>query len=310
MTSTILKTTSQKIKNNLIVVVGPTGIGKTTMAIKLAQQFETEIISADSRQFYRELKIGTAAPTTDELAAAPHHLIGNISIHDYYNVFMFETDALRISSELFQTKQNAIVVGGSGLYIDALCNGIDDIPDVDEKTRNDLVARFEREGIDGIRFDLKRLDPESYAQVDLKNPKRILRAVEVTLSTGKPYSSFRTNQKKKRPFEITKIALNMNRQELYNRIDTRVDQMISEGLVEEVRSVYEFRKLNALNTVGYKELFEHFDGNYDLDRAIELIKRNSRRYAKRQLSWFTRDKSTHWFQPDEINKIIDLINQH
>jgi tRNA dimethylallyltransferase len=290
----------------LLTLVGPTGIGKTSLAIELAERLKTEIISADSRQFYKELKIGTATPTAAELSKVKHHLIGNISIQDYYNVYLFENDALQITEQLFQTNNYLIAAGGSGLYIDALCNSIDDIPDVDDKIRNDLAERFEQEGIESLRFDLKRLDPLSYDQVDLRNPKRVLRALEVTLSSGKPYSSFRTSIQKKRPFNIVKIGLNMNREELYKRIDLRVDTMINEGLVDEVKSLLPFRKQNALNTVGYKEIFGYLDGGYSLERAIELIKRNSRRYAKRQLSWFNRDQEIEWFHPGDI----DLIEHH
>jgi len=295
------------MKNTLFVIVGPTGVGKTSVSLRLAKELDTEIISADSRQFFKEMHIGTAAPTAEELQIATHHFIANKSIFDYYSVFKFETECLTLLDELLPRKKHALLVGGSGLYIDALCNGIDDIPDVEPEIRESVTKRFEKEGIEALRFDLKKLDPEYYKTVDLRNPKRIIRGLEICLSTGKPYSSFRTNTKKTRNFNIVKIGLNMDRQLLYDRIDQRVDKMIAEGLEEEAKGLYSHRKLNALNTVGYKELFEHFNGNISLERAIELIKRNSRRYAKRQLAWFGRDKSTKWFDPANCNEIKEYI---
>ena len=296
-----------KTKNTLIVIVGPTGIGKTAISIRLAKDLNTEIISADSRQFYKEMSIGTAAPTTEELQQATHHFIANKSIFEYYSVFKFETECLSLLDNLLPEKKLAIMVGGSGLYIDALCNGIDDIPDIEPSIRESVVERFQKEGIEALRFDLKKFDPEYYKLVDLKNPKRIIRALEICLSTGKPYSSFRTNTIKKRNFNIVKIGLNQDRQALYDRIDLRVDKMIAEGLEAEARTLYPHKNLNALNTVGYKELFDYFDGNISLERAIELIKRNTRRYAKRQLAWFGRDKSTKWFEPSNYNELLKYI---
>lgn len=294
-------------KKTLIVIVGPTGIGKTSLSIRLARHFKSEIISSDSRQFYRELKIGTAAPTQAELSEVPHHLVGNISIFDYYNVQKFEMDSLQILDGLFAKYGVAFLVGGSGLYVDALCHGIDDIPDVRPEIREQVLEQWKKEGIDGLRFDLKKLDPEHYARIDLRNPKRIIRAVEVCLSTGKPFSSFHQNIQQKRPFEIIKIGLNTDRQELYHKIDQRVDLMMEQGLLEEAKLFYPHKNLNALNTVGYKELFEYFDGKHSLDTAVELIKRNSRRYAKRQITWFARDKSTHWFDVSAFEAIRDFI---
>ncbi|MEA3444569.1 MAG: tRNA (adenosine(37)-N6)-dimethylallyltransferase MiaA [Bacteroidota bacterium] len=296
-----------KNKNLLFVIVGPTGIGKTGLSIRLAKYFNSEIISSDSRQFYRELKIGTAAPSQNELNEVSHHLIGNISIFDYYNVHKFELDCLRILDGIFEKYGFAFLVGGSGLYVDALCNGIDDIPDVDADTRQRVLDRFNKEGIESLRFDLKKLDPEHYATIDLKNPKRIIRAVEVCLSTGKPFSTFHTGNQRKRPFEIVKIGLNQNRQELYSRIDARVELMIEQGLENEARQFYKHKNLNSLNTVGYKEMFEYFDGEISKEKAIELIKRNTRRYAKRQLAWFARDKSTRWFDINNQNEICEFI---
>ena len=295
------------MKNTLFIIVGPTGVGKTSVSLQLARDLDTDIISADSRQFYKEMHIGTASPTPAQLKVATHHFIANKSIFEYYSVFKFETECLTLLDELLPQKKHALLVGGSGLYIDALCNGIDDIPDVEPEIRESVTERFEKEGIEALRFDLKKLDPEYYKTVDLRNPKRIIRGLEICLSTGKQYSSFRTNTKKTRNFNIVKIGLNMERQKLYNRINQRVDKMIAEGLEEEAKSLYPHRKLNALNTVGYKEMFEYFDGNISLEKAIELIKRNSRRYAKRQLSWFDRDKSTKWFDPTNYDDIKEYV---
>ncbi len=294
-------------KNKLFVIVGPTGIGKTSISIKLAKHFNSEIISSDSRQFFRELKIGTAVPSKSELAAVPHHLIGNISIFDYYSVHKFEIDSLSILDTLFEKYKFAFLVGGSGLYVDALCNGIDDIPDINPEIRQQVIDRFNNEGIDGLRFDLKKLDPELYSRIDLKNPKRIMRAIEVYLSTGKPLSKFQTKLKKQRPFEIIKIALNQDRKELYDRINQRVDTMIVDGLEHEAMQFYKYKSLNSLNTVGYKEMFAYFDKIISKEKAIELIKRNSRRYAKRQLAWFARDKNTVWFDSQNYNSIQDFV---
>jgi len=291
----------------LIIISGPTGIGKTDLAISLAQRLDTEIISADSRQFYKELKIGTAMPDEEQLNAVKHHFIGNLSIHDYYNASMFEVDALKVLGELFQKKEQVIMPGGSGMYIDVICNGIDELPDIDQEIRAQLQERFENEGIESLRFELKRLDPEYYRIVDLKNPKRILKGLEICMMTGKTYSSFRTSVKKERDFKILKIGLNMNREMLYQRIDARVNKMVDAGLIEEARTYYPFKNVNALKTVGYKELFEYFDGKHDLNKALELIKRNSRHYAKRQLTWFARDKEINWFEPTEINKIMQFV---
>ena len=291
----------------LIVIVGPTGIGKTDLAINIAQKLDTEIISADSRQFYKELRIGTAMPDQEQLEAVKHHFTGHLSIHHYYNASRFEIDVLRFLELFFKTNDHAILVGGSGMYIDVICSGIDDLPDIDQEIRTGLQQKFEKEGIESLRFELKRLDPEYYSIVDLKNPKRILKGLEICLMTGKTYTSFRTSEKKKRDFNIVKIGLNMDREKLYERINQRVDKMIESGLIDEAREFYPQRDINALKTVGYKELFECFDGKYDLNKAIELIKRNSRHYAKRQLTWFGRDKEIRWFEPDQQNEILRFI---
>lgn len=295
--------------NTLIVLVGPTGIGKTELGIFLAQKLNTEIISADSRQFYKELKIGTAVPTEKQLEEAKHHFIGNISIHDYYNASIYEFAVIELLNTHFKSKETAILLGGSGMYIDAVCNGIDDLPDIDPDIRLKLQKKFEDEGVESLRFELKRLDPEYYKIVDLKNPKRILKGLEVCMMTGNTYTSYRKAIKKSRDFKILKIGLNMDRSELYQRIDKRVNMMINDGLISEARTFYPNKNINALNTVGYKELFDHFDGKFDLNKAIELIKRNSRRYAKRQISWFMRDKEIKWFDPIDKENILNWIRK-
>lgn len=292
------------LKNKkLIVIAGPTAVGKTSLAIELAQKFETEIISTDSRQFYREMKIGTAAPSPEELALAPHHFIGNLSINDYYNVSIFEKEALKTINKLFESKDIVIAVGGSGLYIDALCYGIDNLPDADEDSRNDIKSKFKEFGISYLQEEVKRLDPEYYAIADIKNPKRLQRALEVIYATGKTYSSQRTEKKQKRDFAIEKYVLNMDREKLYQRINLRVDLMIEAGLEKEARELFQYKDLNALNTVGYKEIFSYFENKISREQAITDIKTHSRRYAKRQITWFKRDDSFIW-----INGIDDIIN--
>lgn len=293
--------------NSLIVILGPTGIGKTDLSIDIAKAFNTEIISSDSRQVYKELKIGTAVPTNEQLKKVKHHFIGNKSIYDYYNASMFEYEVLDTLNELFQKKEHVVMTGGSGMYINAVCNGIDELPTIDQKLREDLIRKYEEEGIESLRLQLKILDPVSYEKIDLKNPKRILKALEVSIQTGKPYSSFLTQPKKQREFNIIKIGLQRDREELYERINIRVDQMVEEGLIEEAGTYYKDRHLNSLNTVGYKELFEYFDGKITQEKAIELIKRNSRHYAKRQISWFSRDKDIVWFHPEKKDEIISYI---
>lgn len=295
------------MKKSLIVILGPTGIGKTDLSIDIAKEFNTEIISSDSRQVYKELKIGTAVPSEEQLKKVTHHLIGNKSIYDYYNASMFEFEVLDILEILFQTHNHVIMTGGSGMYINAVCDGIDDLPTIDQKLRDDLIQKYKEEGLESLRLQLKMLDPESYAKIDLKNAKRILKALEVSIQTGKPYSSFLSQTTKKRDFNIIKIGLQREREELYERINLRVDQMVEEGLIDEAKLFYKDRQLNSLNTVGYKELFECFDGTISVEKAIELIKRNSRHYAKRQISWFSRDKDIVWFHPEKMNEIIVYI---
>ena len=296
------------IENKLLVIVGPTAVGKTDFAIDVALSLGTEIISCDSRQIYKEMMIGTARPTNEQLSKVKHHLIATQSIHDYYNASMFEFEVLDLLEGLFKEHKTVVMTGGSGLYIDAVCKGIDDLPTIDPEVRQKVLQRFHDEGIESLRQELFRIDPEYCHNSDMQNPKRIFKALEVFYMTGKPYSTFLTQNKKQRDFNIVTIALNKDRKELYSNIDKRVDIMIQQGLVEEARGLYKFRHLNALNTVGYKELFNCFEGNTSHDIAIELIKRNSRRYAKRQITWFLRDKETMWFNVEQKEEIWQYIN--
>lgn len=295
------------MKKTLVILLGPTGVGKTELCLSLAEELNTEIVSCDSRQFFRELKIGTAAPTEAQMQRVKHHLVGNLSIFDYYSCGRFEIDALKKLDELFLSKEVVLMTGGSMLYIDAICKGIDDIPNVDQELRDSLHERYANEGIDNILAELKLLDPEYYDMVDKKNHKRIIHALEICLTSGKTFSSFRKETAKERPFDIIKIGLNLPREELYERINRRVDIMFEEGLMEEAKTYYPHRNLNSLNTVGYKELFEYFDGNWDLDFAKNMIKQNSRRYAKKQLTWFNRDKDINWFRPNQQEEILSFL---
>ncbi|KOH43026.1 tRNA (adenosine(37)-N6)-dimethylallyltransferase MiaA [Sunxiuqinia dokdonensis] len=298
------------MNKTLLVVQGPTGIGKSNLSIQLAKHFQTEIISADSRQLFKELSIGTAVPTPEELKQVPHHLIRSHSILEDYNASRFETEALELIDQRFKRLDLLVMTGGSMLYVDAVCKGIDDQPDVDLQIREKLMRELEEKGIEHLRLQLKQLDETYYQQVDLRNPKRLIRALEVCLMTGKPYSSFRTETTKKRPFQILKIGLNMDREQLYDRINQRVDQMMQAGLEAEARSIYAHRHLNSLNTVGYKELFAWFDKEISKEKAVELIKRNSRRYARKQLTWLRKDEAIHWFEPHQTNEIIAFIEQN
>ncbi|HOU30439.1 MAG TPA: tRNA (adenosine(37)-N6)-dimethylallyltransferase MiaA [Bacteroidales bacterium] len=295
------------MQNTLIVVVGPTGVGKTELSIDLAGHFKTEIISCDSRQFYREMVIGTSAPTEEQLSKVRHHFVRFLSVTDYYSASMYERDVLKLLPELFSRNPLVILTGGSGLYVDAVCIGIDDIPDVDPAAREKYWNLYQRDGIESLRIALKLLDPDYYRIVDLKNHKRIIRALEICETTGRPYSSFLKKEKRQRDFRIIKIGLERPRDELYTRINERVDRMIGEGLVEEAHNLLKYRHLNALQTLGYKELFEYFDGKITLETAISLIKRNSRRYAKRQITWWARDKEIRWFNPLQKDDIIMYI---
>lgn len=296
------------MQNNLIVILGPTAIGKTNTSIKVAQHLNTEIISADSRQIFKELHIGTATPNSQQLNTVKHSFIQSHSIHNYYNASKYEFEALTVIETILQKKQNVVMCGGSMLYIDAVCKGIDDLPSIDQKIRSEIIERYEKEGLDSLRFELKKIDPDFYAVADLKNHKRILHALEIFYMTGKPYSSFMTKKIKQRVFNIIKIGLNTDRAILHQRINQRVEQMIADGLVDEAKSIYKYKNLNSLNTVGYKELFQYFDGEITLEEAIELIKRNTRRYARRQLTWFNKDESIKWFEPGDTKKIIDYIS--
>ena len=295
------------MENRLIVILGPTASGKTDLGVRLAEYLNSEIISADSRQIYRELSIGTARPDKEHLEKIPHHFIASHSIHDYYNASMFEEEVLELLSKQFKQHKNILMVGGSGMYINAVCSGIDELPQVDQAIRDKFRKQYQEEGIESLRMQLKILDPVYYNTVDLKNPNRILKGLEISIMTGRPYSSFLTHTKKKRNFNILKIGLQMNREFLYSRINQRVNEMINQGLIEEARQAYPLRTLNALNTVGYKELFMYFDNLISKEEAIELLKRNTRRFAKRQITWFQRDKDIHWFKPGEENKMLELI---
>lgn len=294
---------------HLIIITGPTASGKTDLAVTLAEHFGTEIISADSRQIFKEMRIGTAVPDDEVLHRVKHHFIQTRSVKEYYNAFMYETEVIDLlEQQLFVNHDVAIMCGGSMMYVDAVCNGIDLIPDPDMAVRNRLWQQFENEGIEPLRQQLLQLDPEYYKICDLNNHKRIIKALEVSIQTGKPYSSFRTGNKKQRSFSIIKIGVNYPREILHQRINQRVDKMIGEGLLDEARSLYSLKHLNSLNTVGYRELFDFFDNKTSLETAVELIKRNTRRYARKQISWFNGDKDLTWFQPDKVDDIINYCN--
>ena len=278
------------MQNTLLVLVGPTGVGKTDIAIDIASRFDCEIISCDSRQFYREMTIGTALPSDYQLKKIKHHFIKFLSLKDYYSASLFERDVLNLLPELFKKNKIVLMTGGSGMYIDAVCNGFDDIPDVDPVIREKYIRKYKEEGLENLRMNLKLLDPEHFKKVDLRNYKRIIRALEICETTGQPYSAYLNKGKNERDFRIIKIGLERSRAELYERINTRVDKMICLGLEAEVRSLYELKNLNSLNTVGYKEYFDFFEGKIPREKAAELIKRNSRRYAKRQITWWAKDK--------------------
>ena len=291
--------------STLVVITGPTAVGKTALTIELARHYHTPVINADSRQIYRELRIGTAAPSEEQLQQAKHYFVGNKSIHDYYNASMYEQDVLKVLKK--EPSDTNILSGGSMMYIDAVCNGIDDIPTVRDDIREEMKRRYEEEGLEALCEDLRRLDPEHYAIVDRQNYRRVIHALEICYQTGRTYTSFRTQSKKERPFRIVKIGLNRDRNELYNRINARVDAMMEQGLLHEAESLYNQRQLNALNTVGYKEMFDYMDGRWSLDEAVERMKGNPRRYARKQLTWFKRDEEVRWFHPDQIDEILKYI---
>ena len=293
----------------LIVIAGPTAVGKTALAVEVARVFDTAVVSADSRQFFREMSVGTARPTPEEMKGIPHYFIASHSITEDHNAGRFEAEAIQLLDELFANKDIVVMAGGTGLYIDAVCNGMDEVPEADEKIREMLIDMYEEKGLEALHALLKEKDQEYYRQVDLHNPHRVMRAIEVCLVTGKPYSSLRKGEKKQRSFNVIKIGLTMDRERLYERINLRVDEMMRNGLLDEARALYDHRQRNALQTVGYKEIFDHLEGKTDLATAVDLVKRNTRRFAKRQLTWFRRDAEITWFEPGQQEEIIRFIKQ-
>jgi tRNA dimethylallyltransferase len=297
------------MKNFLVVILGPTGIGKSDLSVDIAIHFNAEIISADSRQFYREMKIGTAVPPEDDLKRVRHHFIRFMSVKDYFSASLFERAVIELLTSVYTKSSIAVMTGGSGMYIDAVCNGIDDIPDIEPAIREKYNEKFRTEGIESLRSELRFIDPDYYSRVDLRNHKRIIRALEIFESTGRRYSEFLTKKRAERDFIIIKIGLKREREDLYKRIDSRVDDMIRNGLENEARSLFDLKDLNPLKSVGYREFFEFFEGKISREKAIELIKRNSRRYAKRQMSWWSRDKEVVWFSPEQVPDIINYIDR-
>ena len=295
----------------LVVVLGPTGVGKTELCLNIAKHLESPIINADSRQIFAEMPIGTAAPTQEQQRDVLHYFVGNHRVTDYYSAAMFEEDAINMIDKLFKDKHDSLLMsGGSMMYIDAVCKGIDDIPTIDEVTREKLKNDFEKNGLDKLVEQLKVLDPEHWNIVDKKNPRRVIHALEICLMTGKTYTSFRRNTHKDRPFNILKIGLNRDREELYERINKRVLEMIDSGLIDEASKLYDFRHLNSLNTVGYKEILDYLDGLLTLDEAIRQIQSNTRRYMRKQLTWFKRDETIKWFNPDNVEEILKYIDKN
>jgi tRNA dimethylallyltransferase len=292
----------------LVVLVGATGVGKTELALRIAEHLHSPILNADSRQLYADLPIGTAAPTTEQQARVYHYFVGTLQLTDYYSAAQYEAEAIHLTEKLFRTHDSLLLTGGSMMYIDAVCNGIDDIPTVDKETRDTLMERWQNEGAEVLLKELRVLDPEYYNKVDLKNTKRVIHALEICYMTGKTYSSFLTGERKQRPFKIVKIGLQRNREELYERINRRVEIMLDEGLEAEARRVLPYRHLNSLNTVGYKEMFQYLDGTWTLDFAKEKIQQNSRIYSRKQMTWFRRDKEIRWFHPDEEEAIMAYID--
>ncbi|MBQ6379181.1 MAG: tRNA (adenosine(37)-N6)-dimethylallyltransferase MiaA [Prevotella sp.] len=296
------------MRKTLIVITGPTAVGKTALCLDIAKYFDIPIINADSRQIFRELKIGTARPTEEQMREVKHYFVGMLGLEDYYSASLFEQQVLELLGQQFQTRDYALMAGGSMMYIDAVCDGIDDIPTIDDATRDLMKRRLSEEGLERLCEELKTLDPDYYDIVDRQNPRRVVHALEICTMTGKTYTSFRKREKRERPFGIMKIGLNRPREELYERINQRVDQMMADGLLDEVRSLYPQRHLNALNTVGYKELFDYIDGRWPLEEAVERIKGNTRRYARKQLTWYKKDDHIHWFHPDDKETIINYIS--
>ncbi|MBX0332140.1 tRNA (adenosine(37)-N6)-dimethylallyltransferase MiaA [Pontibacter sp. HSC-14F20] len=293
----------------LIVVVGPTAVGKTDLCVRLARHFGTEIISADSRQFYQEMSIGTAKPTPEEQQGIQHHFVDSHPITETYNAGAYEQDVLALLGQLYQQYKSVILTGGSGLYVRAVTDGMDEMPETDPAVRDKLTARYRQEGLQPLLVQLQQLDPAYYERVDKANPQRVIRALEVCLSSGQPYSDFRKAGAQERPFHIIKVGLNRNRQELYERIDRRMDLMLEQGLLEEAKTLYPYRDHNALQTVGYKEIFDYLEGKYDWEEAVRLLKRNSRRYAKRQLTWFHKHQDYTWFHPEQWDAILTFIGE-
>ncbi len=291
----------------LIVLLGPTGVGKTELSLRMAEMLHTEILSSDSRQLYADLPIGTAAPTQEQRIRVPHHFVGILQLTDYYSAAQYETEALALLERLFQKQEVVLMTGGSMMYIDAVCRGIDDIPTISEEVRLRMQNRLNREGLEALCEELRQKDPEYYTIVDHKNHKRVVHALEIIEQSGRTYTSLRSGRDKERPFRIVKIGLDRPREELFDRINRRVDAMLEEGLLEEVREVYPYRRLNSLNTVGYKEMFRVLDGEWDLQFAAERMKKNTRVYAKKQLTWFRRDTSIQWFHPDEEDELFGYL---
>lgn len=293
----------------LIVIAGPTAVGKSDLCLDIAKHFDIPIINADSRQIFRELRIGTARPTEEQMQEVRHFFVGTLGLEDYYSASLFEQQVLELLERLFQDSDYALMAGGSMMYIDAVCDGIDDIPTIDDETRATMKRRLAEEGLERLCEELRRLDPEYYEIVDRQNPRRVVHALEICTMTGTTYTSFRKREKRERPFDIIKIGLNRPREELYERINQRVDRMMADGLLDEVKSLLPQRHLNALNTVGYKELFDYLDGRWPLEEAVERIKGNTRRYARKQLTWYKKDERIRWFHPDNKEEIIDYIIQ-
>lgn len=291
----------------LIVILGPTGVGKTNLSLQIANHFNSPILSADSRQMYRGIEVGTAAPTADMLSRVKHHFIGNLNLTEYYSAGIYEEEFLKLASTLFAHRDTLIMCGGSMMYIDAVCKGIDKIPTITPEIRAEVMRDYAENGLEALCNELKVLDPELYSTIDLQNHKRVMHAIEVCRQCGEPYSLLRKNSIKERDFKIIKIGLNRERAELFERINSRTEIMINDGFIDEAKSVYHLRHLNSLNTVGFKELFTYFDGDYTLDEAKEKIKRNTRVYAKKQLTWFKRDETIKWFHPDDVREVFEYI---
>lgn len=297
------------MSKTLIVLLGPTAVGKTALSLRLAQQFDSPIISADSRQLYRDIPIITAAPTAEEQARVPHYFVGTLGLTDYYSAARYEEEVLTLLDRHFQTHDVALLTGGSMMYIDAVCDGIDDIPTVDDATRTLLMERYQAEGLEALAAELRLLDPEYYAQCDIRNPKRVIHALEICYMTGTTYTSFRVRKKKVRPFRILKIGLQREREDLFDRINRRVTQMVEQGALEEVRRVMPFRTENSLNTVGVKELLNVIDGEWELNFALDRLRKNTRVYAKKQMTWFKKDDTIHWFHPSQEAEILDFVQR-